>query len=84
MEGEGLGWLKLSRVRKLMEDESYRNLVVSRMNKTLDKKVGPDDHIEDVVRTLSHYTKLLNLFSLVLKSKILLKKYLLRMVLNIR
>ncbi len=43
-----MGWLKLSRIKKLMEDESYRNLVVSRINKTLERKVGPDDHIEDV------------------------------------
>lgn len=32
-----------------MEDENYRNLVVSRLNKTLDKKIGPDDHIDDIV-----------------------------------
>ncbi|XP_023229824.1 MAP kinase-activating death domain protein-like isoform X3 [Centruroides sculpturatus] len=48
LDGEGVGWLKLNRVKKLMEDESYRNLVVSRLNKTLERKVGPDDHIEDV------------------------------------
>lgn len=48
MEGEGVGWLKLSRIKKLMEDENYRNLVVSRINKTLERKVGPDDHIDDV------------------------------------
>ena len=50
IEGEGVGWLKLSRIRKLMEDENYRNLVVSRLNKTLDQKIGPDEHIDDVVR----------------------------------
>lgn len=49
LEGEGVGWLKLSRVKKLMEDENYRNLVVSRLNKTLERKIGPDDHIDDVV-----------------------------------
>lgn len=32
-----------------MEDENYRNLVVSRLNKTLERKIGPDDHIDDVV-----------------------------------
>lgn len=32
-----------------MEDENYRNLVVSRLNKTLDQKIGPDEHIDDVV-----------------------------------
>ena len=51
MEGEGVGWLKLNRIRKLMEDENYRNLVVSRLNKTLDQKIGPDEHIDDVVRS---------------------------------
>jgi hypothetical protein len=50
IEGEGVGWLKLNRIRKLMEDENYRNLVVSRLNKTLDQKIGPDEHIDDVVR----------------------------------
>jgi hypothetical protein len=49
IEGEGVGWLKLNRIRKLMEDENYRNLVVSRLNKTLDQKIGPDEHIDDVV-----------------------------------
>lgn len=53
LEGEGVGWLKLSRVKKLMEDENYRNLVVSRLNKTLERKIGPDDHIDDVVSIYS-------------------------------
>ncbi|XP_071548982.1 MAP kinase-activating death domain protein isoform X5 [Panulirus ornatus] len=48
IEGEGIGWLKLNRVRKLMEDESYRMLVVSGLNRTLERKIGPDDHINDV------------------------------------
>ena len=48
LEGEGIGWLKLNRVRKLMEDENYRNLVVSRLNKTLEQKIGPDEHIDDL------------------------------------
>ncbi|KAB7507524.1 MAP kinase-activating death domain protein [Armadillidium nasatum] len=48
IEGEGIGWLKQNRVRKLMEDESYRTLVVSGLNRTLDRKIGPDDHIDDV------------------------------------
>ncbi|XP_022252703.1 MAP kinase-activating death domain protein-like [Limulus polyphemus] len=49
LDGEGVGWLKLNKVKKLMEDENYRNLVVSRLNKTLDRKIGPNDHIDDVV-----------------------------------
>uniref|UniRef100_A0A336KGN7 MAP kinase-activating death domain protein n=1 Tax=Culicoides sonorensis TaxID=179676 RepID=A0A336KGN7_CULSO len=46
--GEGVGWLKLNRLKKLMEDESYRMLVLKKLNKTLDKKIAPDDHIDDI------------------------------------
>lgn len=53
LAGEGVGWLKLNRFKKLMEDESYRTLVLSKLNKTLDKKIAPDDHIDDVVGVLS-------------------------------
>lgn len=48
LDGNGVGWLKLARVRKLVEDENYRTLVVTRLNKGIDCKVGPDDHMEDV------------------------------------
>ncbi|XP_071452693.1 MAP kinase-activating death domain protein isoform X9 [Hetaerina americana] len=48
LDGEGIGWLKLNRMKKLMEDESYRNFVVSKLNRTLDRKISPDDHIDDV------------------------------------
>ncbi|XP_037938149.1 MAP kinase-activating death domain protein isoform X8 [Teleopsis dalmanni] len=48
LAGEGVGWLKLNRFKKLMEDESYRTLVLSKLNRTLEKKIAPDDHIDDV------------------------------------
>ena len=48
LEGEGIGWLKLSRLKKLMEDEQYRALVIQLLNKAMPRKIGPDDHIEDV------------------------------------
>ncbi|XP_049779283.1 MAP kinase-activating death domain protein [Schistocerca cancellata] len=48
LDGEGVGWLKLNRLKKLMEDESYRNFVVSKLNRTLERKISPDDHIDDV------------------------------------
>jgi hypothetical protein len=54
LEGEGIGWLKLNRLKKLMEDESYRNFVVSKLNRTLDRKISPDDHIDDVVSRPPH------------------------------
>lgn len=40
--------MKLNRLRKLMEDESYRMLVLGKLNRTLDRKIAPDDHIDDV------------------------------------
>jgi hypothetical protein len=50
LDGLGIGWLKINRVKKLMEDENYRNFVLSRLNINLDKKYSDDDdHIEDVV-----------------------------------
>lgn len=53
LDGEGVGWLKLNRLKKLMEDESYRNFILSKLNKTLERKIAPDDHIDDVVRILN-------------------------------
>ena len=50
MAGEGVGWLKISRLKKLMEDENYRNIILNKMNKTIDRKMTPDDHVDDVVR----------------------------------
>lgn len=38
-----------------MEDENYRNFVVTKLNRTLDKKIGPDNHIDDVVCTGDFY-----------------------------
>lgn len=32
-----------------MEDENYRDLVVTKLNKGLNRKISPDDHIDDVV-----------------------------------
>lgn len=48
MKGEGIGWLKLNRVKKLMEDESYRNLVLSQINRNVESRIRPDDRISDV------------------------------------
>ena len=49
LEGQGVGWLKISRVKRLMEDENYRNFVLSRLNTSLDKKLANDEeHIDDV------------------------------------
>ncbi|CAK1551823.1 unnamed protein product [Leptosia nina] len=48
LEGEGVGWLKLNRLKKLMEDESYRNMVLSKLNRNINRKTTPNDKVEDV------------------------------------
>lgn len=54
LEGHGISWLKTGRFRKLMEDENYRNFVMSRLNTQLDKKLSSEsDSIEDVVSFMS-------------------------------
>ncbi len=63
MAGEGVGWLKISRLKKLMEDENYRNIILAKMNRTIDRKMTPDDHVDDVVSqhfkgTVSHVSML--------------------------
>lgn len=63
LEGEGIGWFKLPRLRKLMEDENYRNLVVSSVNKNSERRIGPDDHIEDCALSKQVYKGMLKLLS---------------------
>lgn len=63
LEGEGIGWLKLPRLRKLMEDENYRNLVVSSVNKNLERRIGPDDHVEDISLSKQVHKGMLKLLS---------------------
>ena len=63
-EGQGVGWLKINRIKRLMEDENNRNFVLSRLNTQLDKKLSNDEeHIEDVKVTKAVFkgmAKLLN------------------------
>ncbi|XP_076450770.1 MAP kinase-activating death domain protein-like [Babylonia areolata] len=60
LDGQGLSWLKVSRIKKLMEDENYRNFVVSRLNRNLDRKLPEDArHIEDVCVSRPVYKGLL-------------------------
>ena len=57
LEGRGVGFLKQGRVKKLMEDENYRNFVVSRLNTALEKKLTDENqHLEDVVSALNRIT----------------------------
>ena len=72
MTGDGVGWLKLSRLKKLMEDENYRNMILAKLNKSIDKKVAPDDHIQDVVSIVTVDTCLM--FSISVPQEICLQR----------
>ncbi|XP_072941897.1 MAP kinase-activating death domain protein [Epargyreus clarus] len=48
LEGEGVGWLKLNRLKKLMEDESYRNMVLSKLNRNFNRKAAPNEKVDDI------------------------------------
>ena len=52
LTGDGVGWLKLSRLKKLMQDENYRVIILNKLVSSLEHKVAPDDHIQDVVRVM--------------------------------
>lgn len=52
--GEAIGWLKLSRVKKLLEDENYRNFAITRLNEN-NKQALDDHHIQDVVGLSSSF-----------------------------
>lgn len=58
LAGEGVNWLKQNRLKKLMEDESYRDFMVTKLNRGLNRKISPDDHIDDVVS--HHFIKAIN------------------------
>ncbi|XP_043479698.1 MAP kinase-activating death domain protein isoform X7 [Leptopilina heterotoma] len=59
LAGEGVGWLKLNRLKTLMEDESYRDFILTKLNKGLHRKISPDDHIDDVCISKSVYKGML-------------------------
>lgn len=59
LEGEGVGWLKLNRLKKLMEDEAYRNMLLSKLNRNCGRKATPNDKLDDVVRSISWLVQLL-------------------------
>ncbi|CAF0752523.1 unnamed protein product [Rotaria sp. Silwood1] len=68
LDGLGIGWLKINRVKKLMEDENYRNFVLGRLNVNLDKKYSDDDdHIEDVKVSRPVFKGMINILRAVIQ-----------------
>ncbi|BFZ04225.1 hypothetical protein BsWGS_07264 [Bradybaena similaris] len=67
LEGKGLSWMKVSRINKLMEDENYRNFVISRLNRNLDQKVPEDAvHIDDVCVSKTVFKGMLSLIKCII------------------
>jgi len=48
LKGEGVGWLKVGRLRKLMENESYRDSLLGQLNRNRQIRLKPGQCIEDV------------------------------------
>lgn len=46
--GEGIGWLKLNRMRKLMEEEMHRSLLLNYLQRKFGQHLTRDGHIEDL------------------------------------
>ncbi|OQV14717.1 MAP kinase-activating death domain protein [Hypsibius exemplaris] len=64
MTGETVGWLKLNRLKRLLEDESYRNFLISRLNANLGKQMSDEQYIDDVMLSRDQwngYAKLLQI-----------------------
>ena len=45
--GEGVGWLKLNRLKRLMEEEMHRSLMLDYLQRKLGQHMTRDGHIED-------------------------------------
>jgi len=64
LRGDGIGWLKHGRLKKLMEEETYRGLAIGRLNKDLTRRIERsgggerDEHLQDVVRSVTQYSLL--------------------------
>ena len=46
--GEGIGWLKLNRLKRLMEDEMHRSFMLSYLQRKFGQHLTREGHIEDL------------------------------------
>uniref|UniRef100_H2Z2B8 UDENN domain-containing protein n=1 Tax=Ciona savignyi TaxID=51511 RepID=H2Z2B8_CIOSA len=65
LEGHGVGWFNLKRVRRLMESESLRLFLLQRLNQSTQDEGNPD-YVEDVEVNLKVYRGMLELLKCVL------------------
>jgi hypothetical protein len=68
LEGQGVGYFKNNKIKRLMEDENNRNFVLSRLNTSLDKKLSNDEeHIEDVKVSKAVFKGMSKLLALIIQ-----------------
>ncbi|CAF4002832.1 unnamed protein product [Rotaria magnacalcarata] len=68
LDGSGIGWLKINRVKKLMEDENYRNFVLGRLNVSLNRRYSDEDaHIDDVKVSRAVFKGMVNILRAVIQ-----------------
>ncbi|XP_067943986.1 MAP kinase-activating death domain protein-like [Watersipora subatra] len=66
LDGNGIGWLKTGRIKRLMEDENYRNFVMSRLNTQLDVKLsGEEQSIGEVQVTRTVYKGIVSMLNMI-------------------
>ncbi|GAV00192.1 hypothetical protein RvY_11076 [Ramazzottius varieornatus] len=64
MAGDSISWLKMKRLKKLLEDENYRNFLIARLNFNIGKQLSDDHYLSDVMignEQWKGYCKLLQL-----------------------
>ncbi|KAI3386650.1 hypothetical protein SNEBB_002320 [Seison nebaliae] len=67
LKGEGVPWLKITRTKRLMEDENYRNFILSHLNTSLNRRLKhADEHIDDVLISKEVYKGTVKLCQLII------------------
>ena len=64
--GEGVGWLKLNRLKKLMEEEMHRSLLLNYLQRKFGQHLTRDGHIEDLCLSKSVWKGVLRLLTAVI------------------
>ncbi|KAK6012162.1 hypothetical protein OSTOST_22693, partial [Ostertagia ostertagi] len=55
ISGQGVGVFTYPKLKRLMEDESLRELVCSKLNLGLDKRLSDEDYVKEVALTRAQY-----------------------------
>jgi hypothetical protein len=52
LQGEGIGWLRFNRLKKMMEEENNRTFALNYLSRTLRSRISKNGHVQDFVRIL--------------------------------